>query len=191
MFLAKSTGKPGIRRRLTVGEKQGRTKLFERSNYLVIKYLWAVEQAYNEKDYQVVGSLTAQGFQYIMPKLQAVAHINSNTAIDFLRELRAELLATRQALPPGQALPAPIEAEYKVVKTEPSESLPIESPSEVATSPSPVPKKNENEAIAVPSDKPTTVQHRRVKRVKAVAPPVIDKPFSEMTREEIVKRYKV
>lgn len=182
-------------RKLTTADVQGRDVLHRNTSYIVSTMLAEFNKATDNEDTRTIIEIASILLPYTMPKLQAVAHISQNTAIDFLRELRQELLATRTALP---AAP-PIEAEYRELKA-------AEAPPE-APAIAPIPNQDKqgkaseqgvcSASLSPAPDSPKTAQDREAKRVgaikaaPAVAPQVDGKPFSEMTRDEIAKRYKV
>ena len=161
------------RGRISTDTKSGRNMLFRRSNFIVSTLLNSIKTAKQKNDYQCAGMLAIQAAQFIMPKLQAVAHISPNQAIETMEGLR-EFLISRElkSLPP--ASDTAIEGEFKEVAP-----APIESPSETPRDP-PLHAVERNQGNSAPSPKPS--------RVKP-APAPAAKPFSEMTREEVIKRY--
>jgi len=125
--------------------------------------LSAIRAAKAKNDYQTWGSLSIQAAQYIMPKLQAVAHISPNQAIETMEGLREFLIArdTKQ-LPP--ASDTAIEGEFHEVAPAPIESPSVNTGGQHSDVVEPF---NGNSA---PSPEPS-------------------KPFAELSRDEVIARY--
>jgi len=166
------------RRPVTAAKAEGRHILFRNSTTIVNAILTAIRIAKSKGDYQVAGSLAIQAAQFIMPKLQAVAHVSPNTAIDFLQQLRQELIEVRKALPSGSppfdtSQSKPIEAEYKEV-------------------PSVAPKTAQDKQGMASEQGVCPIPHSVAPaNIPRSVPAPAPKPFSELTREEIKARYKV
>lgn len=195
------------RPKLTTADVQGRDVLHRNTSYIVSTMLAEFNAATERKDTRTIIEIAGILLPYTMPKLQAVAHITPNQAIETMEGLREYLIA-REA----KALPPAVEGEFREVPA--NTPIPAQDKQGVALSdevcPIPLPPTTDKPKTVQPGGKPLvipdgqqsiTVQTPWVDSREGGPPkssgnwkiveasPNSSKPFSEMTPAEIMARY--